>query len=123
MTCAMASSFCRLGAGCRFAMRLRHMCSEKKAVSGKSSCWRRIHKTDFFKQPSASGTPKVGPGLSHKLPAISGHAEGCPIGRVFAEGRGDAGISCLHLLRVGPARHVCNLVMVSDIDSFGARPI
>src|ERR1700734_3050327 len=29
-------------------MRLKHMCEGRKAALGKSSCWRRIHKTDFF---------------------------------------------------------------------------
>src|SRR5580658_10426272 len=46
MTCAMASSFCRLVAGCRCAKRLKHMCWGRKAALGRSSCWRPIHKTE-----------------------------------------------------------------------------
>jgi hypothetical protein len=30
-------------------MRLKHMCWGRKAALGKSSCWRQILKSDFFK--------------------------------------------------------------------------
>jgi hypothetical protein len=48
MTCAMASSFCLLVAGCRCVMQPKHMCSGRKAALGRSSCWRRILKSEIL---------------------------------------------------------------------------
>src|SRR5579863_4565757 len=48
MTYAMASSFCPLVAGCRCVMRPKHMYWGRRAALGRSSCWHRIHNTDFF---------------------------------------------------------------------------
>src|SRR6202162_2065848 len=48
MTCAMASSFYPLVAGCHCGTQPRHMCWARKAALGRSFCWCRIHHTDFF---------------------------------------------------------------------------
>src|ERR1035441_1235409 len=61
MTCAMASSFCLLVAGCRCVMRLKHMCWGRKAALGRSSCWCQILEQSHSSCiPVAAGTEPGG---------------------------------------------------------------
>jgi hypothetical protein len=56
MTCAMASSFCLLVAGCRCAKAAEAHVLGEKAALGRSSLAPRVHKPDFFTPANISWT-------------------------------------------------------------------
>jgi hypothetical protein len=92
---------------------------EASTGKGRSSSWRLREAATAWCADSRFAYAE----LLHKFPMIAGHNQCCLVRRIRAESCVDTRISGLHLLRIGPCRHIGNLVVVADIDRLSPCPI